>query len=122
MERIIKELVDNQRTYFNTGATLDLDFRIKQLNKLKEAILDYEEELEDALYDDLNRSKMEAYLCDIGPSIMEINEIIANLRKWAKPELHYSGLMCFPSLFTRVYKMPYGVTLVISPFNFPVYL
>ena len=122
MERIIKELVDNQRTYFNTGVTLDLDFRIKQLNRLKEAILAYEEELESALYDDLNKSKMEAYLCDIGPSIMEINEIIANLRKWAKPELHYSGLMCFPSLFTHVYKMPYGVTLIISPFNFPVYL
>ena len=44
------------------------------------------------------------------------------LKRWAKPELHYSGLACFPSLLTRVYKMPYGTTLLISPFNFPVLL
>ena len=42
--------------------------------------------------------------------------------RWARPERHFSGLMCFPSLTTKVYKMPYGVTLVISPFNFPVLL
>ena len=48
--------------------------------------------------------------------------MIHGLRKWAKPEMHFSGLMCFPSLFTRVYKIPYGVTLIIAPFNFPFLL
>ena len=59
---------------------------------------------------------------DIGPVIVEINEIVKGLKKWAKPEKHFSGLMCFPSTSTTVYKMPYGVSLIISPFNFPVVL
>ena len=56
------------------------------------------------------------------PVIAEINETIRHLKKWARPERHFSGLMCFPSIFTRVYKLPYGVTLIISPFNFPILL
>lgn len=75
-----------------------------------------------ALQQDLGRSRVEAFLCDVGPVITEINETIRGLRRWARPECHYSGLMCFPSLITRVYKMPYGVTLLISPFNFPILL
>ena len=53
---------------------------------------------------------------------MEINEYLHGLKKWAKPERHFSGMACFPSIFTKVYKMPYGVSLIISPFNFPVLL
>ena len=53
---------------------------------------------------------------------MEINEYIKGLKKWCKPERHFSGLACFPSLITRVYKLPYGVSLIIAPFNFPVLL
>ena len=52
----------------------------------------------------------------------EINEMLRGLSRWARPECHFSGLMCFPSLVTKVYKMPYGVSLVISPFNFPILL
>ena len=54
--------------------------------------------------------------------IIEINEMLSGLRRWARPECHFSGLMCFPSIVTKVYKMPYGVSLVISPFNFPILL
>ena len=53
---------------------------------------------------------------------MEINEYIKGLRKWMRPEKHFSGLASFPSSKTRVYKMPYGVSLIISPFNFPILL
>lgn len=118
----IKKIVDKQRKYFYTNKTLDINFRINQLKKLKQALLDNEELLEDALNKDLGRSKTEAYLTDIGPVILEINETIRGLKKWVKPELHFSGIMCFPSIFTKVYKMPYGVTLIISPFNFPIML
>ena len=53
---------------------------------------------------------------------MEINEYIKGVRRWAKPENHFSGMACFPSIKTKVYKMPYGTSLIISPFNFPVLL
>ncbi len=121
-ENMIREITEKQRKYFRSNETLDISFRIRQLKKLKQAVIDNEEMLEEALKNDLGRSKTEAYLCDVGPIIVEINEIIHGLRRWERPEKHFSGLMCFPSLSTTVYKMPYGVTLIISPFNFPILL
>ena len=75
----------------STRETLNTDYRIRQLKTLKEAVIAHEEELEDALYLDLRRSKMEAYLTDIGPIIVEINEILHGLKRWARPEIHFSG-------------------------------
>ncbi len=121
-EKEIQEIVATQRKFFRTGTTLPIKWRIKQLKKLKKAVLEHEKEFEDALAEDLGRSAVEAYLCDIGPIIVEVNEMIRGLRRWARPERHFSGFMCFPSLVTKVYKMPYGVSLVISPFNFPILL
>lgn len=118
----LQNIVARQRDFFRAGATLDVKWRIRQLKKLRDAVAAHEQEFEDALHEDLGRSAVEAYLCDIGPTIVEINEMIRGLKRWARPERHFSGLMCFPSLVTKVYKMPYGVTLVISPFNFPILL
>ena len=118
----IHELVEKQRRFFKTGTTLSLDYRIARLKKLRDALKANEEELKEALGKDLGRHPAEAYFCDIGTTLIEINEAISGLKKWAKPELHLSGIMCFPSIFTRVYKMPYGVSLIISPFNFPILL
>ena len=118
----IKHCVDQQRDFFLSGQTLSIDWRLKQLKLLKSAVASYEQEFEEALQQDLGRSHTEAYLCDILPSLVEIDEIIRGLKRWARPECHFSGLMCFPSLVTKVYKMPYGVTLIISPFNFPILL
>ncbi|HPX32658.1 MAG TPA: aldehyde dehydrogenase family protein [Erysipelotrichaceae bacterium] len=121
-EVAIKEIVDKQRKYFKTGVTLDIEFRKSQLKKLKKAMIDYEKDIIEALKSDLGRSDVEAFFCDIGTVILEINETLRGLKKWAKPEKLYSGLVCFPSLITRVYKMPYGVSLIISPYNFPFLL
>ena len=118
----IGHIVAAQRKFFRTGTTLPVKWRIKQLKKLKKAVVEHEVELEEALAEDLGRSRVEAYLCDIGPIITEVNEMIHGLRRWARPETHFSGFMCFPSMITKVYKMPYGVSLVISPFNFPILL
>ena len=121
-QQSIHAIVEKQRAYFMTGATLEVDFRIEQLKKLRQAVIDNRQMLEAALYEDLRKSSAEAYLCDIGPVIVEVDEILKGLKKWARPEKHFSGLMCFPSTKTTVYKMPYGVSLIISPFNFPILL
>ncbi|AOZ95699.1 aldehyde dehydrogenase family protein [Butyrivibrio hungatei] len=118
----IEKIVDAQREFFLRGETLDVNWRIQQLKKLKKAVIDNEKELEKALADDLGRAPLEAYFCDIGSLILELNETIRGLKRWARPETHFSGLHCFPSIVTKVYKMPYGVSLIISPFNFPVLL
>ena len=118
----IHNIVLEQRQYFRTGETLDVSWRIKQLKRLKSAVISNQNMLQEALAEDLGRSHVEAYLCDIGPVIVEVNEILRGLRKWARPERFFSGLLCFPSTRTTVYKMPYGVSLIISPFNFPILL
>lgn len=118
----IHAIVEKQREFFLSNQTLDISFRKKQLVKLRNAIIANQEKLEKALHEDLGRSDAEAFFCDIGDVVMEINECIKGLKRWAKPETHFSGLACFPSMFTKVYKMPYGVSLIISPFNFPILL
>ncbi|MCR5656082.1 MAG: aldehyde dehydrogenase family protein [Butyrivibrio sp.] len=118
----IEKIVGEQREFFRTGKTLDVEFRIKQLKKLKKAVLLHREEIEEALNKDLGRAPLEAYFCDIGSLILEINETIKGVRRWARPETCFSGFHCFPSMLTKVYKMPYGVSLIISPFNFPILL
>ena len=121
-EERIQQIVAAQRRFFRTGETLPVKWRIQQLKRLKAAVIAHADEFTAALAEDLGRSEVEAYLCDVGPIIVEINEMISGLRRWSRPEWHFSGLMCFPSLVTKVYKMPYGVSLVISPFNFPILL
>ena len=121
-EESIHTLVERQRRFFRSGATLDVDWRLRQLEKLKQAVLVHRADLERALAADLGRSPLEAYFCDIGSLLLEINETIRGLRRWARPETHLSGLHAFPSLVTKVYKMPYGVSLIISPYNFPILL
>ena len=118
----IHDIVLEQRKYFRTGETLDINWRKQQLIKLRSAVFSNQTLLQEALFEDLGKSPVEAYLCDVGPVIVEINEILKGLRKWARPERHFSGMMCFPSSRTTVYKMPYGVSLIISPFNFPILL
>ena len=121
-QETIHDVVEKQREFFRTGVTLETAWRAGQLKKLKAAMQNHEKDIEEALARDLGRSSAEAYFCDVGDVILEINEMLKGLRRWARPETHFSGLVCFPSIFTRVYKMPYGVSLIISPFNFPFLL
>lgn len=118
----IHDILLSQREFFLSGKTLDINFRKEQLKKLRQALIDNQKKLAEALHNDLGRSEAEAYFCDIGDTIMEINEYLKGIKKWNKPERHFSGLAAFPSITTKVYKLPYGVSLIISPFNFPVLL
>ena len=93
----IHNIVLKQREFFLTNATLDINFRKEQLITLRRAILENQDQLIKALHEDLGRCEVEAYFCDIGDVVMEINEYIKGLKKWSRPEKHFSGLACFPS-------------------------
>ncbi len=118
----ISTIVNNQRKFFRTGRTLDVSWRKEQLKKLRDSIVNNEQLILDALYEDLGRTPAEAYLCDILPTLCEIDENLKKLRKWARPEKHFSGFITFPSFSTEVNFLPYGCSLIISPFNFPIML
>ncbi len=118
----IHAIVEKQREFFLSGKTLDVSFRLKMLDALYDGLKSHGKDVEDAISQDLGRHPLESYFCDVGATLTEISEIRSHLKKWAKPDRKFSGLKCFPSIWTRIYKLPYGVTLVISPFNFPIYL
>ncbi len=117
----MKEFAETMREYFYLGETLDIDFRIKQLKKLKKALIENDENIIQALNDDLNKSSFESVISETGIIQEEINYYIKNLKKLAKPEKVKVPLTLKPGK-SEIYNEPYGVVLIISPWNYPLYL
>lgn len=117
----IPEIVASQRGFFATHTTKALDYRIKALRRLREAILRYENRLTKALYLDLHKSYEEAYLTEISIVLGEIDNFLKNLPRWAAPSKKRTPLKLFPSK-SVVITEPLGVALIIAPWNYPVQL
>lgn len=116
-----KSILHAQRAYFQTGDTKDVEFRIRQLKKLYQWIEVHEQEIMDALYQDLNKSNFEAYATEIGIVKEEIRYTLKHLRKWAAPKRVPTPITQFPSK-SFVYPEPYGIVLIMSPWNYPFQL
>ena len=114
----LKEIINKQRDFFNTNATKSVKYRIKMLQRLKEAIRNNEVAILSALYNDLLKSKAEAYMSELAIVYAEINEALKNVRKWSRPEKVKGTISTFPAK-DYVYSEPYGVVLIISPWNYP---
>ncbi|MBQ6820378.1 MAG: aldehyde dehydrogenase [Clostridium sp.] len=117
----ILNIFNNQKEFFNSNNTLDINFRINNLKKLKNIIKNNENLIIDALNKDLYKSSFEAYATEIGLVYEEINLHIKKLKSWAKVEKKKTSLIYFPAK-SYIYKEPYGVTLIIGPFNYPFQL
>ena len=119
--RQIDELVQKQREYYNRGETIDVNFRIRALKALYSAVKKYEDEICEALHEDLGKSRFESYMCEIGTALEEIRYLIKHMKKFTKPKRVPTPLSQFPS---RCYKqpVPYGNTLIMSPWNYPFLL
>ncbi|SDN74582.1 aldehyde dehydrogenase [Alkalicoccus daliensis] len=121
MESMVETLVKNQKEYFYTGKTRGIGFRKRQLQLLKEAVQKREHEIMDALKKDLNKGEFESYLTEIGFFYSELKDIQKNLDYWATPQKQKAPLSHTGSK-SYIYKDPYGVTLIISPWNYPFQL
>lgn len=117
----IKELVKKQRAYFQTGATLSYAARMTALKRLDWALNKYERELERALYRDLHKAKMESAMAEIALTKAELHYCMKHLIHWMQREHVKSSLANFHSKAFTVAE-PYGVVLVMSPWNYPVML
>ena len=106
-------------TIFTSHKTKDINFRIKQLKKLKTAILEFEDKLSTALYKDLGKSKIEAYTTEIGFCLHELSLHIKNLKSWSKTEKVNTNWMMFPLAESFIQKEPLGNVLIIAPWNYP---
>lgn len=113
--------LEKMRQYFDSGVTKSFAYRREQLKKLKNAILEHEEELYTALYTDLKKSREECWVTELGFVISEINAALKNLRSWMEPERARTNLVNLPSS-SCVMNEPLGVTLIIGPWNYPFML
>lgn len=110
-----------QRQFFAKGMTKDVPYRIEQLHKLKEMIQKYENEVISALQKDLRKSEYESYMTEIGFLIEEINFVLKHMKEWTKPEKVKTPVTHIGSS-SYIYSMPYGVSLIIAPWNYPFQL
>ena len=109
------------RAFFAAGKTRDIDFRIAQLKKLKEGIRKYEPELMASLYEDMRKPPFESYASEIGILYTEIDYVIRHLWSWSRPRRVATPIIHFLSR-SRIYNDPYGIVLIISPWNYPFQL
>ena len=109
------------REYFNSGITIEYDFRKQQLFRLREALQKYEPEIAAALKTDLNKGPEESFASETGLLQAEILFAVKQLRRWMTPKRVGVSLVNMPSS-GRIYHDPLGVVLIIAPWNYPVQL
>lgn len=117
----IGALLEKQRAYYKSGATLPVTFRIEQLKKLYVAIKKQQGEISSALHSDLGKSEYEGFMCEVGLVLSEISYMIKHIKKFARRKRVKTPLAQFRS---HSYKqpVPYGSTLIMSPWNYPFLL
>ncbi len=114
-------MMEKQRSFYNSGQTKDISFRIKQLKILKHAIEENEGKILNALYQDLRKSPYEAYLTEVGIVLDEIGHMVKKVAKWSRPKRVPTPIYHFPAA-SYIYPEPYGNALIISPWNYPFQL
>lgn len=117
----VEKVVQNQKRFFDTGKTKDIRFRIDALNKLENIIKKYENDINESLKKDLNKSQFESYMTEIGMVLSDLSYIKKRVKKWSKNERVISELSQFHSK-SFITKEPYGVVAIISPWNYPFLL
>lgn len=117
----IRELVKKQRAFFQTGATIPVELRMAWLIALKAYIMGEEEKIAKAIAQDLGKSDCESYMCEIGLVLSEISYMLKHLKRYAKEKRVPTPLAQFPAK-SYVKPVPYGVTLIMSPWNYPFLL
>ncbi|WP_260989817.1 aldehyde dehydrogenase [Paenibacillus xylanexedens] len=121
MEHQAKQLVTTQRTFFNTGQTKPVEYRIQALQNLREGIEKYQQRILDALRADLNKSEAEGYGSEIRIVLGELDYTLEHLREWATPR-NVPTSSAMPDAVSTIYPEPYGVALIIAPWNYPFQL
>ena len=117
----MKELVAQQRQFFNSHTTKDISFRIKQLTSLEDVLNDNIELLDRAIYNDFKKSSFENYMTEIGIVLYDIKQAKKKLTRWSSKQRVKTNLGNFPAK-SYIIPEPLGVTLIISSWNYPYQL
>lgn len=120
-ENDIRTIIDKQREFFASGATLDVGFRKRKLVELRASILRHEADIAAALHDDLGKSADESFMCETGLVLSDISYLIGHIKKLSKPKRCKTPLAQFAAVSYEL-PSPYGSALVMSPWNYPLLL
>ena len=117
----ISAVTARQRRFFDTDVTLDVRYRAAALKRLQKAVSEHEAELATALRQDLGKSRTESYMCEIGMVLSELRWLLRNLKRLTRDQRARTPIH---QLLSRSFRRPspYGVTLILSPWNYPVLL
>ncbi|MEK4754205.1 aldehyde dehydrogenase [Priestia sp. FSL R5-0597] len=116
-----QELTKKQLSFFNSGKTKDVAFRIETLKKLRELVVGHEDDILKAVKADLNKPEMEAKRAEVGLVLSEIDFAVENLAEWAAPK-EVETPSTHAGAKSYIYQDPYGLALVIAPWNYPFQL
>ena len=117
----IASKVAAQKEFFRSGKTLDIEYRISALKRLRAALDKWQKPIAEALWRDLHKSYEEAYLTELSIVLSEIDNHIRHLKEWASPKRCSTPLKMFPSS-SKIISEPLGCSLIIAPWNYPVQL
>lgn len=120
-EQEIKDILQQQNHFFSSGKTIQAEFRLKQLESLKEAMIRHEADLAAALKADLGKSRMESYMCEIGLTLSELTWMQKHLCSLMRSKRVSTPVAQFAAKSFRS-PSPYGTVLIMSPWNYPVLL
>jgi len=115
------KILESQRSFFKSGTTLSVKFRVEMLKKLYAGVKKYETEIAEALKKDLGKSSYESFMCEIGMVLSEISYMIRHTKKFASKQRVYTPLAQFASSSYKI-ASPYGNVLIMSPWNYPFLL
>ena len=114
----IPKIIQQQKSFFNSSSTKEVNLRIETLKKLKLILKENEEKLYTAIYTDFKKSQFETYLTELSLIYNELNNAIRNLKKWSKKKRVSTNLANFPAK-SYIIPEPLGTVLVISAWNYP---
>lgn len=120
-ENEIHLMIEKQRSFFASGSTLPVPNRIQTLKRLKSSVIRHEDEIHQALKQDLGKSDMESYMCETGMVLSELSFMIRHLPRYAKEKRVITPLAQYVSRSFRK-PSPYGTVLIMSPWNYPFML
>jgi aldehyde dehydrogenase (NAD+) len=113
--------IEALRQYFQSGSTQPFEFRLLQLKRLKQMVLDNEQALYKALHADLKKTDEDAWATEIGFFLSELNYTIEHLKGWMQPKSVPTNLVNLPSSSFTIQE-PLGVVCIIAPWNYPFQL